>query len=195
MMNGANLSGATAGPEGLTWEMGEDGPYLTDFGIEAFYNGGEIEVPEEYGSGTWSSGISQLNYKPVVQCEKSEEGFYYYYDLWDSVKALDTSALAKDWKDRMGANTTMEYLQQNDMLLVAPGTLYTASVETTEEMAIRHQCKRAIQEYSWKMVFAPDRQRFEELLDEMQAAVRSYGYDIILEYDMMHAKAKNSFVP
>ena len=29
----------------------------------------------------------------------------------------------------------------------------------------------------------------------MQAAVRSYGYDVILEYDMMHAKAKNSSVP
>lgn len=148
-------------------------------------------MPEEYGGGTWKSGTSTLNYKAVVQCEKSEDGYYYYYDLWDSVKALDTSGLVKDWREKMGADTTMEYLQKNNMLLVAPGMLYTASVETSEQSTIRYQCKRAIQEYSWEMVFAPDRQHFEELLDEMQATVRNYGYDVILEYDLIHAKAKS----
>ncbi len=193
MVNGANLSGAAAGLEGLTWEMREDGPYLTEFGREALMNGGNIEVPEEYGGGTWESGVSALNYKAVVQCEKSERGFYYYYELWDSVKALDTSALVEDWREKMGADTTMEYLRKNNMLLVAPGMLYTASVETAEQTTIRYQCKRAIQDYSWEMVFASDSQRFEELLDEMQATVKSYGYDVILEYDMTHAKAKTQF--
>lgn len=190
MMNGASLSGAAAGPEGLTWEMHEDGPCLTDFGREALMNGGNIEVPEEYGGGTWESGTSVLNYKAVVQCEKSERGFHYYYELWDSVRALDTSSLVEDWRERMNADTTMDYLQKNDMFLVAPGMLYTASVETAEQTTIRYQCKRVIQDCSWEMVFAPDRQRFEELLDEMQATVKSYGYDVILEYDMTHAKLK-----
>ena len=190
MMNGASLSGAATGPEGLTWEMHEDGPCLTDFGREALMNGGNIEVPEEYGGGTWESGTSVLNYKAVVQCEKSERGFHYYYELWDSVRAFDTSSLVEDWRERMNADTTMDYLQKNDMFLVAPGMLYTASVETAEQTTIRYQCKRAIQDYSWEMVFAPDRQRFEELLDEMQATVKSYGYDVILEYDMTHAKLK-----
>lgn len=193
MINGASLSGAAAGPEGLTWEMREDGPHLTEFGREALMNGGDIEVPAEYGGGTWESGTSALNYKAVVQCEKSERGFYYYYELWDSVRALDTSALVEDWREKMDADTTMEYLEKNDMLLVAPGVLYTASVETAEQSTIRYQCKRAIQNYSWEMVFAPDRQSFEELLDEMQATVKSYGYDVILEYDMTHAKAKIQF--
>lgn len=190
MLNCANLFGAAAGPEGLTWEMHEDGPYLTDFGKEALLNGGEIEMPEEYGGGTWKSGVSALNYKTVVQREKSEAGYYYFYELWDSVNALDTSMLAMDWREKMGADTTMEYLQNNDLLLVAPGTPYIASVETSEQSVIRYQCKRAIQKYSWEMVFAPDREHFEALLDEMQATVKSYGYDIILEYDMYHAKAK-----
>lgn len=190
MINGANLSSATAGPEGLTWEMREGEPYLTEFGIEALLNGGQIEVPEEYGGGIWESGTSRLNYKPVVQCEKSTEGYYYYYELWDSVKELDRSPLTSDWQKKMGADNTMEYLKKNNMLLVAPGMLYTASVETPEQSTIRYQCRRAIQEYSWEMVFASDRQQFEALLDEMQATVKSYGYDVILEYDMRHAKAK-----
>lgn len=190
MMNGANLSGATAGPKGLTWEMREGEPYLTEFGIEALLNGGLIEVPEEYGGGIWESGTSRLNYKPVVQCEKSTEGYYYYYELWDSAKELDKSPLVSDWQEKMGADNTMEYLRKNNMLLVAPGMFYTVSVETPEQSTIRYQCRRAIQEYSWKMVFATGRQEFETLLDEMQATVKSYGYDVILEYDLTHAKAK-----
>ena len=63
----------------------------------------------------------------------------------------------------MGADTTMEYLQKNDMLLVASGMLYTAEVENMEQVTIRSQCKRVIQEYSWKMIFAADRETFERL--------------------------------
>ena len=37
--NGAQLSGATAGPESPTWEMGDDGPYLTEFGKKAMMGG------------------------------------------------------------------------------------------------------------------------------------------------------------
>lgn len=193
MINGAGLAGGAAGPEGLTWEMREDGPYLTDFGKEALLNGGQVEVPEEYGGGTWEAGTSQLNYKAVVQCEKSREGYYYYYELWDSVKGLNQSPLISDWREKMGADNTMEYLEKNNMLLVAPGTLYTAAVETSDQTTIRYQCRRAIQSYSWDMVFASDRAQFESLLDEMQATVKSYGYDTILAYDMTHAKIKGQY--
>lgn len=188
MANEAGLLGGAAGPMGLTWEMREGEPYLTDFGREAFLNGGNLEVPQEYGGGTWADGVSTLNYKSVAHCEKSEEGIYYYYNMWDSVIALDTSDIVIDWRNRMCANSTMEYLQKNDMLIVAPGVSYIAPSEDTEQSTIRNQCKKAIQEYSWEMIFAPDREQFERLLDEMQTSVKSYGYDIILEYDMTHAK-------
>ena len=98
-VNGASLSGATAGPEGLAWEMKEDGPYLTEFGIEALYNGGSIEVPKEYGGGTWVDGSSALNYKTVALTEKNKDGYYYYYSLWDSVKELNKNALTDDWSE------------------------------------------------------------------------------------------------
>lgn len=192
MANGASLLGGTAGIEGLTWERKEDGPHLTEFGKEALLNGGTIEVPEEYGGGTWVDGASALNYHSIAQRERGEEGYYYYYDMWDSVKELDASSLTLDWREKMGADTTMDYLMENDMLLVAPGMLYIAPAESTEQATIRNQCKRAIQNYSWEMIFAPDSESFERLLDEMQATVKGYGYDKILEYDMTHAKEKNN---
>ena len=37
-----------AGPEGLCWEYGEDGPVLTDFGKKALM-GEDVEVPGEWG--------------------------------------------------------------------------------------------------------------------------------------------------
>jgi len=192
MANQAIRLGGTAGLEGLTWEMREDGPYLTEFGKEAILNGGNVEVPSEYGEGTWEEGSSALNFKSVAQCEKNEENVYYYYSMWDSVKKLDTSSITLDWRERMGADTTVDYLQQNNMLLIAPGVSYIAPTESTEQSAIRNQCKKTIQRYSWEMVFASNREQFEALLDEMQASVKSYGYDTILEYDMTHAKMRGN---
>ena len=55
--NSAQVAGGTAGPEGLTWERTENGPVLTDFGMQALMNG-DVELPEEWGGGVWSAGIS-----------------------------------------------------------------------------------------------------------------------------------------
>lgn len=182
-------AGATAGPEGLMWELGDDGPQLTDFGVEALQNGGTAQMPEEYGGGSWKDGISALNYKAVAQREKDDNGNYYYYILWDSVIQKEPSALASDWRRVMEAETTMEYLQKKGMLLVAPGSSYVQPVENLEESTIRNQCKNVIQSYSWDMVFAKDEAEFYELLGQMRETVQSYGYDKILETDMMNARA------
>lgn len=182
-------SGAAAGPEGLMWELGDDGPRLTEFGIEALQNGGTVQMPEEYGGGSWRDGISALNYKAVAQRERDDNGNYYYYILWDSVIRKEPSALVSDWRRVMEAETTMEYLQKNEMLLVAPGSSYVQPVETLEESTIRNQCRNVIQRYSWDMVFAEDEAEFYALFGQMQETVKSYGYDKILETDMMNARA------
>ena len=54
--NRAQTSGGMAGPEGLCWEYGEDGPYLTDFGKKPCWarmwrfrrNGGKAPGQERY---------------------------------------------------------------------------------------------------------------------------------------------------
>ena len=190
-INSGNLA-AAAGPQGLTWEMGEDGPYLTDFGVKALLDAETVTVPAEYGEGTWRDGTSALNYKAVAQCEKSEDNYYYYYTLWDSVRKQESSQLTDDWEKVMGADTTMEYLKKNHMLLVEEGTSYIAPVETLEQTTIRRQCKNAIQHYSWLMIFAADKAEFDARLQQMQQTVESYGYPTVLEYDLTHAKAKSS---
>ncbi|MGN1147869.1 MAG: extracellular solute-binding protein [Lachnospiraceae bacterium] len=189
-INGAQVSGGTAGPEGLTWEMTEEGPVLTEFGVQALMNG-EVEVPEEWGGGLWGDGVSALNFKPVAQGDLDSNGYPYAYFLWDSVAGMETTALDKAWSEHMGAASTMEYLERNDMMMIAPGCNYTAPTESSEIFTMRSQCKSIIVEYSWKMIFAKDEEEFDSLLATMQDKVRSLGFDEVLAVDMQHAYDQN----
>lgn len=187
--SGVYSMASTAGPEGLAWEYGEDGPYLTEFGKEALLEG-DAKVPEEWGGGSWKDGICELNYIAVGKSERDDKGYPYEYRLWDSVLELEETALDKDWRDKMGSSTTLNYLIENDKLIVAPGCGYTAPAETVEETAIRKQCRASIQKYSWEMIFAEDEEEFYQLYEQLIEEVDSYGYETILAFDMENARAK-----
>ncbi|WP_246240470.1 hypothetical protein [Anaerocolumna sedimenticola] len=92
----------------------------------------------------------------------------------------------------MGAKTTLEYLQNKNQLMVAPGSSYIAPEEDSEITTLRGQCKAIIIEYSWKMVFASNEAEFNSLLKEMQDTVKGLGYDQVLAVDMQNAKDQNT---
>lgn len=189
--SGVYSMASTAGPEGLAWEYGEDGPYLTEFGKKALLEGDAL-VPEEWGGGSWKDGICELNYIAVGKSEKDDKGYPYEFRLWESVLELEETSLDKDWREKMGSSTTMNYLIENDKLMVAPGCGYTAPAETVEETAIRKQCRASIQKYSWEMIFAEDEEEFYKLYEELKEEVDSYGYETILAFDMENARAKEA---
>lgn len=191
VMASAQQTASTCGPEGLTWEMQDGQPVLTEFGKSAL-GGEDINVPDEWGGGSWKDGVSALNYKAVNQKDTNPEtGFTYDYTLWDSVLAENTSALDQDWQQHMGATTTMEYLQSNDKLLVAPGSGFAAPEEDSQITTLRGQCKATIVDTSWKMIFAADDSEFESLQKEMQDTLEGLDYQTVLDYDMDLAKQQN----
>lgn len=187
----ATDTGGTAGPEGLTWEMEEDGPHLTEFGIQTFLGGGS-ELPEEWGGGQWADGVSQLNFPPVAFSDLDPEGYHYYYTLWDSVINMEESALDLDWRSYMGADSTHEYLENNQMMIVAPGCGYVAPEASSEITTMRTQCRAIIQDYSWKMVFAKDITEFYSLMQELQSKAKALGYDAVYEVDLQNAKDQDA---
>lgn len=189
-ISGAQPSGGAAGPEGFTWEMSEAGPVLTDFGVQALMNG-EVEVPEEWGGGLWRDGVSALNYKAVVLSDLDDNGYPYAYSLWESVADREKTVLDQEWREYMGADSTIEYLQQNDMILIAPGSDFSVPEETAENKTMREQCKGIIVEYSWKMIFAEDEEAFQSLFREMQTKVKSLGYDEVYAVDLENAIKQN----
>lgn len=187
----ASQTAGTCGPEGLTWEMKNGEAVLTDFGKEAFFSS-DVVVPDEWGGGSWKDGVSALNYKAVSLIDTNPEtGVPYSYVLWDSVLEMNKTPLDSDWQEHMNAKTTLDYLEKNNKLMVAPGSGYVAPEESSEIVTLRGQCKATIVEYSWKMIFAKDETEFNSLLTTMQDTVKGLGYDKVLEVDMKNAKDQN----
>jgi putative aldouronate transport system substrate-binding protein len=189
----SSQTGAAAGPQDHTWEIGENGePALTEFGNQVFLGGG-ADVPAEWGGGAYTDGVSTLNVSTVLPKDVDPDtGFPYNYTFWPSYQEKVANPLTEDWSARMGdAASAMEYLQDNDQLLVAPGSSFTAPADTSEIETIRSQVKASIIEHSWKMVFAKDDAEFDALLTSMQETVDGLGYQTVLDFDMANAQAQN----
>lgn len=191
IMASASQTGSTAGPEGLTWEMQDGQPVLTEFGQEAL-NGNDPTVPDEWGDGSWSDGVSQLNYTAVNKKDiNPDNGFTYDYTLWDSVLSQNNSALALDWQEHMGAQTTMEYLENNNKIIVAPGSGFAAPEEDSQITTLRGQCRTTIVDTSWQMIFASNDEEFQSLQKQMQDTLEGLDYQTVLDYDMDLAHQQN----
>ena len=189
----SSQTGASAGPQGLTWEVNDAGePELTDFGNEVFLQGGAT-VPEEWGGGEYADGVSALNLSAVLPIDTdAETGLPYSYTFWPTYQAAIANPLTEDWSAKMGdVTSTMEYLQTNDQVLVAPGASYAAPADDSEIETLRNQVKEIIKQYSWQMVFAESEAQFESLRDELIETANGLGYEQVLEFDMDNAKSQN----
>ena len=189
----ANVEKVDAGPKGLTWDINDAGePELTDFGNEVFLQGGAT-VPEEWGGGEYADGVSALNLSAVLPIDvDAETGLPYSYTFWPTYQASIANPLTEDWAANMGdVTSTMEYLQTNDQVLVAPGASYAAPADDSEIETLRNQVKEIIKQYSWQMVFASNEAQFDSLRDELIKTAEGLGYDNVLEFDMTNAKSQN----
>ena len=189
----SSQTGASAGPQGLTWDVNDAGePELNDFGNQVFLEGGAT-VPEEWGGGDYADGVSALNLSAVLPIEvDTETGLPYSYTFWPTYQASIANPLTEDWSGKMGgATSTMEYLQTNDQVLVAPGASFTAPADSSEIETLRNQVKEIIKQLSWQMVFADSEAQFESLRDELIETANGLGYEQVLEFDMDNAKSQN----
>lgn len=183
MYSCAQTSG-TCGPEGLTWEMKDGRPALTEFGNKVFRGDDKLTMPDGWGSGTYKDGISQLNFQAVSTLNTNPiNNEPYNYSLWPSYLESNVSPLDKSWQELMKATTTLDYLKQNNMYAVAAGNAYIPQAAPAEIDAARTQCKQIIVQNSWKMVFAKNQAEFDSLLKDMQDTVKGLGYDDVLAFD------------
>ncbi|MDL2301427.1 hypothetical protein LJC58_03630 [Lachnospiraceae bacterium OttesenSCG-928-D06] len=165
-------------------------PVLTDFGVKAFIDiDSELQVPEEWGSGTWKDGISALNYKAINGTDlNTETGMCYSYVKWDDYVSRTETALSKDWTEHTGYNSAIDYFKDLDLLAVIPGTTWAVPEYTTDINTIREQCKQTIIECSWRMCFAGSDEEFASILKEMQDTVKGLGYDEVLAVDEQNCR-------
>lgn len=185
-------TGSNTGIKDLTWEMKDGQPQLTEFGKECMIDQTGI-MPEEYGGGLWKDGdvTVSFNYKVVAGIEINPETNYPYSNLlWDSFTKLNETDLDRDWQEHMGAKNPVDYFTQHDQILVAPGSGYATSEESSEITTLRSQCKAVIVENSWKAVYAKDEAEFNSIIKTMQETVKGLGYDKVYEVDLQHVAEK-----
>jgi putative aldouronate transport system substrate-binding protein len=190
--SGANqVSGAT-GPQGLTWDLADDGPTLTDIGQQVFLEG-DADVPAEWGGGKYVAGASALNTTSVLPADiDPTTGLPYSYKFWPSYQELLANPVVDDWSAQMGgATSTMDYLKTNDQLLVGAGAGYAAPADDSQIETLRNQIKEIVVQYSWQLVYAENDAQFESLLTEMQDTANGLGYEKVLEVDLANAKEQN----
>lgn len=191
--SGAQTGGA-AGPKGLNWDVKDGQPVLTDFGSTVL-SGGSANVPEEYGGGSYADGISALNYPTVLVNDiDPETGYTYSAQQWPSeLDKANANPLNQDWSAHMGgAKTTMEYLEKNKMILVAPGATYIQPDEDSQISTLRGSVKTEIINASWKAVVAGSESEAEKIMSDMRTKVKGLGIDQVLKVDMANAKAQDA---
>ena len=148
-------------------------------------------MPEEYGGGSWKDGSSQLTSKIVSDGEANpENGVIYNPLLWDSYNEKLTNPVIKDWQEKMGATTAIDFLEKNDQIMTSPGIWFAPEADSTEIATLRTQCSNIIKEYSWKAVFAGSDSEYESLIAEMKEIVTGLGYADIVEVDMAKTMAQ-----
>lgn len=188
------IATTTTGPEGMTWEIKDGKPVMTEFGEEALLGDPKnAMVSEEWGTGSYYDGQNWLNYKMVAPTEKNPNtGYTYDKTEWDCVKELSNTEIEKDWKNFIGYDTTKEYLIDTNQALVAPGITMINPQEDSAISTIRNQCKSIVVEKSWQMVYAKDEAEFNSLLKEMQEAVNGLGYEDVYQSDLATAQMKQA---
>ncbi|WP_243064433.1 ABC transporter substrate-binding protein [Humibacter sp. RRB41] len=188
-------TGSAAGPKDLTWTLASSKkPELNAFGQDAFLGGSTKQVPADWGTGTFTKGVSALNVTTVTAVDVDPStGYSFAYQMWPSYEKLIANPLTKSWSSHMGgAGTTMEYLRDHKKIIVAPGSGYVAPVDDSETQTLRNQIKTIIVQDSWKMAMATSTSQFNSLLKDMQNTVNGLGYKKVLKVDMEHAKAQNA---
>ncbi len=189
-----------AGPQGLTWDVESGNPVLTDFGKQAFasqlkkdtVSSEGLQVPEEWGGGTWQEGSCQLSLQPVTNVEVSPSGFSYNYTLWDTTMEQYTDT-PLSWQERMDASEPMEYLIVNDRISVLPAYVKPLRSEPEDIAGQRKACRKVIEEYSSKIIRAATEDDCETLFDEMRDKAVLAGYDNVVEYDRENAYYQEEF--
>ncbi|WP_256757192.1 extracellular solute-binding protein [Cohnella sp. WQ 127256] len=190
-----SAGGGTAvpnGPKGLTWDVGADGkPVITDFGIKAYADQQNTQIPEEFGGGDYYYGANQMNFSFVVPAEVNPEfGEPYDHNLWQTTLKRNPNKLESSWREKYGVLTPKEYFVKNNKIAVAPQG-FTGKEPLVMDKTLEQKNKligTVIQQYSWKMVYAKNEDQYNKIKQEMLDKVKGLGYDEVIAFSIKKAE-------
>jgi putative aldouronate transport system substrate-binding protein len=174
------------GPQGLTWDIKDGKAYVTDYGWEAFPSN-ETPVPEEYGGGTFNTGVSKINNTTITSMMiNPQTNEPYNREMWSSSLNHNPNQVESSWREAMGAKTQKDYYTNNNMVAVTKQT-FTGQAPIplpTDIQQKQNEVGKVIKEYSWKMVIAKNDDEFNKMKQQMLDKAKGLGYDEVVAHQV-----------
>lgn len=159
------------GPQGLCWDYDENGnTYFTEYGRSA-YEDSSIEVPDEWGGGTFADGYLKFDFhiwdNNATNPETPEDEYNAAY--WLTNESLSDIAIMKDWQEQTGCNSYQRYLRKHGYNIASGATDDAAENQDEQWQTL----SELIRDYSWKAIFAASDEEFEAIIKEMREQASS----------------------
>ena len=182
------------GIEGFNYDI-VDGKYVAKNTNALMDN---LPVPEEYGGAGYSDGFNAINQWIVGSSSINPlTGETYAKDYWSSWKESTMTQMKKDWAAKFGAAEPAEWMQKNNKLVISPNVAVTLDADTPDMELARTECNKALNDNSWKMIFAKDDAEFDAMWDAMVETMNGVGYEELYAFDcakyQKEVDAKNSY--
>lgn len=170
------------GLDGFNYEKRDDGRYYQMNDNALMDN---VTVPDEFGGGGYQDGNNAINQWIVDSISTNPiTGEPYAKQYWETYKEETMTEMKKAWQAKFGAEEPVDYMKQNNVLLVSPNVSVTLPSDTSDISVIRSQCGDTFNDYSWRMIFANDDASFDALWDEMSELMDGYGFQDLVKFDM-----------
>ena len=181
-----------ASPEGCEFQHAgiKDFNYtITEDGKFKRYNDNalmeNLPVPEEYGGAGYSDGNNAINQWIVASYSTNPNtGETYASAGWSTYKEETMTTMKKEWQEKFGALEDVEWMKNNNKLVISPNVAVTLPTDSVDIGLIRDQCSLEINNYSWKMIRATDDAEFDALWDEMTNVLNGKGFQDLLAFDL-----------
>lgn len=161
------------GPENVTWEYNSDGlAVLTEFGQTCLNDSSAIMPDSELSFG---AGYPWMNSATLTNDAK--------------IQGTNNESYLSLMGDNVQTDTTMNDLRALPYV-VAPASTFELPERSDQLDFIWVQIANCIQEYSWKAVYAPDDQTFDQIIQKMREKSDAYGWDQCLAWCQEQAKER-----
>lgn len=141
-------------------------------------------MPEEYGGGNFKDGKCQFNWCIPFWLDKDPAtGEIFNKALWTSTVKNERNRVMDEWTETFGTELPTQYLVDNDLMEIIPGSPYICPVDSSDINIKRSQCGTAVKEASWKMVFARDKEEFDAVWQDMKTKLDGLGYNDVIAVD------------
>ncbi|MCL2718625.1 MAG: hypothetical protein FWE14_07565 [Lachnospiraceae bacterium] len=172
------------GPKGITWDYDEDGyTYFTELG-KLTNTDRNTEMFNGY-SGKFGDGAFQINnltWSAMAENPDSN-GDLYNKDFWKMNQKEPRNAAEADWREFTGAYSSYNYLTSRKFS-VSPSTSYSEGVRNAELRSTWEQVTKAIRDYSWRAIYAPTKEEYQKIVDELIIVANEYGYDDCINWSL-----------